>query len=79
MKKIFAVAVSCQGVGSVGKLGVMYFYAHSDDEAVGIGIKWMQEQFPVSAGYHNHIAYSIEIPPDFIDQIYPLANHGGES
>ena len=37
------------------KLGIRKTLAHSEEEALGIAMKWTKNRFPIEQGYLNHL------------------------
>lgn len=76
--KIYAVSGVCNSADGPGKVLTASTRASSHDEAVGWGYAQMHRLFPPSDGYGNYLVYVAEVPPAFINRVYPLAGWEGQ-
>lgn len=70
--KIYAVSGVCKGIYGRGKVMTASTRASSIEEAVGWGYAKMQLLFPPSENYYDYLVYVAEVPPAFINKVYPL-------
>ena len=71
--KIYAVSGVCDNIhGQPGKVMTTSTIASSSDEAIGWGYAQMHRLYPILDGYRDYLVYVVEVPPAFINRVYPL-------
>lgn len=70
--KIYAVSGVCNGIYGRGKVMTASTRASSHDDAIGWGYAQMHRLFPPLDGCSDYLVYVAEVPPAFINKVYPL-------